>query len=467
VKTLKSTKEYIKRRQKKQEKNRRRSKAKKRLRKRARENRRNIVFRLHKTIMQYFPDLFDKFREIEDYRKKRNYELAELIMACIAMFLFKEGSRNAFNNEREEDKFRKNYERIFKVQLPHMDTVDLVMRELSEEQLEELKTELVRVLIEKKVFYKYRFLGKYYKVVIDGTHVMDVKKGHCNSCLHRTSKNGKVTYFHNVLEAKLVCENGFCVSLCTEWIENAVGDFNKQDCELKAFLRLAEKLKKDYPRLPICIIADGLYPNRTFFGICRKYSWKWIVTFKNGNLPSVWKEVLELQKIAIQNTKERVTTWGEKGIHRVYNWVNDIDYQGFKLNWFECVEEVDNETTRFVYISSLNVDYDNILDITISGRIRWKIENEGFDIQKNHGYGLGHKYSRKYMQATKNYYQCMQIAHIFNQLLELSSIFKPLLTGKMTIKHLWNCMLGEMRDLLLDIEELALFLSHRVQFRYG
>jgi hypothetical protein len=32
--------------------------------------------------------------------------------------------------------------------------------------------------------------------------VMNVNEGHCDHCLHRTSKSGKVTYFHNVLEAK-------------------------------------------------------------------------------------------------------------------------------------------------------------------------------------------------------------------------------------------------------------------------
>jgi beta-galactosidase beta subunit len=44
--------------------------------------------------------MFDKMREIEDYRKKSDYQLAELRTRSIAMFIFKEGSRNAFNNDR-------------------------------------------------------------------------------------------------------------------------------------------------------------------------------------------------------------------------------------------------------------------------------------------------------------------------------------------------------------------------------
>ena len=457
--------------QEKQEKKRQKSKARKKALNREKSMRRNIVFRLYKTITHYFPDLFEKIREIEDYRRKPDYKLAELIMTCIAMFMFKKGSRNAFNNESSETKFKDNFQKIFKMRLPHMDTVDNVMRRLDEEWLEKLKTELVKVLIEKKVFYKYRFLGKYYRVVIDGSHVMSVKEGHCENCLHRTSKKtGKTIYFHNVLEAKLVCENGFCISLGTEWIENPDGDYNKQDCEQKAFGRLAEKLKRDYPRLPICIIADALYPNQTFFKICNKHRWSWIVTFKDGNLPSVWEEVLCLQKITDQNTRrcQRNTCRDGEEIYHTYTWINEIDYCGFKLNWFECVEEIGTRSrTRFVYISSLEIDYHTILEMTESGRMRWKIENEGFNIQKNHGYRLKHKYSRDYMKATKNYYQCMQIAHMINQLFELGSLFQPLLTAKKTIKHLWDFMLGELRHTTLDLQELKKLLEDKIQIRYA
>ncbi|MDM8524525.1 hypothetical protein QUF80_14240 [Desulfococcaceae bacterium HSG8] len=154
-----------------------------------------MIFSLCKTISHYFPDLFDKISKLEDCRKRKHYELAELVMACVFMFIFKKGSRNAFNNERSEEEFRTNYEKIFKVHLPHMDTVDEVMRISDERQSEKLKKEMTGVLTERKIFHKYRLLGKYFRVVIDGTHVMNVNEGHCNRCLHKTSEHGKTTYF--------------------------------------------------------------------------------------------------------------------------------------------------------------------------------------------------------------------------------------------------------------------------------
>ena len=69
--------------------------------------------------------------------------------------------------------------------------------------------------------------------------------------------------------------------------------------------------------------------------------------------------------------------------------------------------------------------------ISTSGRLRCppageagKIENEGFNIQKNGGYGLSHKFSRTSHTASCNYYQCLQVAHLINQLALLSKSFK-------------------------------------------
>jgi len=96
-------------------------------------------------------------------------------------------------------------------------------------------------------------------------------------------------------------------AVATEWVENrADGDYEKQDCEQKVFLRLAVKLKKMFPRLPLVILADGLYPNQTIFETCRNNGWDFIFTFKDGNLPSIHKEM----NCSPDNTKERILAKG-------------------------------------------------------------------------------------------------------------------------------------------------------------
>ncbi len=117
-------------------------------------------------------------------------------------------------------------------------------------------------LIRKKVLYSYRVLGIYFIVAVDGTGTVNFDHRHCPHCLTRTH-NGKTLYYHPVLEAKLLTSNGFAFSLMTEFIENPGDKVTKQDCELKAFYRLAERLKIQFPRLPILLSLDGLFAGGT------------------------------------------------------------------------------------------------------------------------------------------------------------------------------------------------------------
>ena len=49
--------------------------------------------------------------------------------------------------------------------------------------------------------------------------------------------------------------------------------------------------------------------------------------------------------------------------------------------------------------------------------MRWKIENEGFNTQKNQGYYLEHLFSKNY-QGIKNHYYLIQIGHMIAQIME-------------------------------------------------
>jgi hypothetical protein len=230
---------------------------------------------MHRTIKAYFPELFDWMREIDDCRKKASeYELAAHLTACLAMFLFKAGSRNQYNQYREDCQFQKNYTRLFGFAMPHGDSVQNVMALLNATQIEQMKQKMVQVLIQRKTFHSSRYRGHWYRIAVDASGMGSYDHQRDEQCLHRTSKNGKTTYFHSVLEARLVAPNGFSISIATEWIENPEGDeYDKQDCERKAFTRLAAGLKKAYPRLPMLILADGLYPYEGFFAICKTYQW--------------------------------------------------------------------------------------------------------------------------------------------------------------------------------------------------
>ena len=83
----------------------------------------------------------------------------------------------------------------------------------------------------------------------------------------------------------------------------------------------------------------------------------------------------------------------------------------------------------FNYITDLKVNDYRIEDIVTMGRRRWKIENEGFNEQKNGTFCISHLCSRN-ENALKIHYYFIQIAHIIRQLLDNGSI----MLRKMKIK---------------------------------
>ena len=417
-----------------------------------------LIIKIPKTIHHFFPQFNHNLNLLKEKRNRTKYKLSEIAMGAISMFIFKEGSRNSFNSDRQDKTFRSNYEKLLGKKLPHMDTVDDVFRKMSPKEIEKIKVKMIRELIEKKVLEKHKLLGKYYLVAIDGTGVTSYHKKHCEKCLTRESKTGKKIWFHNVLEAKLVTPNGLSLSLATEWIDNNGEEYDKQDCERKAFNRLAEKLKHNFPRLPICIVGDGLYPTQTVFKTCKENNWEYIIILKDGNLPTVWEEVRSLLPLQKENRlKVTQLTKQEKQDSR-YRWVTDINYKGHNLNWFEMRKE----ESKHVFVTSIRLEKKRVPVMVFFGRLRWKIENEGFNTQKNGGYNLEHKYSEVSLRASKNYYQSLQIASIINQLLVIGQKLKRY---RVTVKHIWKNLLAFMLYGKIEEEKIKSLLERRIQIR--
>ena len=430
-----------------------------------------ILYQLKKILHCHFPTLSQQISQLPDPRSRKEYRIEELVLGGLMLFLFKSTSRNDFDSKRKETTFSKNYRQVFALRLPSTEAIDDLLEALDHASLENLSGHLLNALIEKKVFHRFRFLG-YWTVAVDATGVYNWGDRPVDFALHKTSSNGKTTYFSNLLEAKLVTTTGLCIPLASEWIYNGEDDYQKQDCEQSAFKRLVATLKKHFPRLPVCILADGLYPNVPFMDICRDNQWRYIAVFKDGNLPTVWEEVGLLPASAFRHQRQQYATKTHQ-ITLQYKWVKNIDYQKRKLNWVECIQTKTHVATgkqtqtRFVYITDVDVKADNIIQFVEHARSRWMIE-DSFNTQKNRGYELHHKFNRTNFAAIKNWHALRLIAHAINQLIEKSQQFNQLLVGKETIKNLWEIFRAFFRMLEIEtniVEQLKHLVNIRMQVR--
>ena len=122
---------------------------------------------MYTTVHHHFPRLFAQMREIDEVRTNAcDYELAALLTAGLALFLFKLGSRNQWNQKRRKFGFQKNYEKLLGFAMPHGDSINAVMERLDEYQVERLKQQMIRALLNRKVFHSSRYRGKWYRICL-------------------------------------------------------------------------------------------------------------------------------------------------------------------------------------------------------------------------------------------------------------------------------------------------------------
>ena len=89
------------------------------------------------------------------------------------------------------------------------------------------------------------------------------------------------------------------------------------------------------------------------------------------------------------------------------------------------------------------------------GRYRWRIENEGFNRQKNSGLNLGHVYSTD-PEKWKAYYLLLQVAFILVQLLERGSLLRRL--AEAAGRPVWK-LFGSLRNVARRLLDGVRFLA--------
>ena len=422
-----------------------------------------------------FPPLFAKVTDPRD-PQKIVYPLPSLAFAGVAMFLFQLKARRQIGLLLRNGPSVRKFQVLFGVErFPHGDTLDGTFSHLEADQVQSVVTGMTETLIRKKVLYSYRLWGRYFIVAIDGTGTISYSHRHCPHCLTRT-RNGKTLFYHPVLEAKLLTSNGFAFSLMSEFIENPEEKMTKQDCELKAFYRLAERLKIRLPRLPILLSMDGLFAGGPTFALCQRYGWKFMIVLKDEDLPSVNGEFDALS--SLQRENRLVWRTGKEGqVKQVFRWADDIAYVDSEkrehlVSAIECLEtKPDNDgqkkTTKFKWVTNCHVSCKNVTTLANDGgRMRWKIENEGFNVQKTGGYELEHAYTND-PNSAKIFYFLLQIAHLLAQLLYKANLLKrDFPHGFGSAKNLAFRLLEAWRNVRITQADIIAALQKRFQIRF-
>jgi hypothetical protein len=407
-------------------------------------------------MRQLLPLLLRRFAKIPDPRNpnKLKHRLTVLMVYGILVFVFQYASRRAANAEITRPMFEHNLRLLFPQldTLPHADTLFRLLCRIDVGEIEQAHLALVTQLIRNKKFSRY-LINNCYPVGIDGSQKIAFSTLWDEQLLQRrigpkvdpdSDEQQRYQYYVYVLEASLCFRNGMVIPLLSEFLDDAQGDGEqrKQDCETKAFHRLAARIKQAFPRLPVMLLLDGLYANGPILERCRSYHWDFMIVLKDGSLPSVWEEYHSLAHEQQDNRMQQ--HWGERRQH--FQWVNAIRYEygpnatkAIDIHVVVCREqweavdpdslEIVTKHSKHAWISSRPLNRLNVhTRCNLGARYRWGIE-AGFLVEKHQGYAYEHAFAKNW-KAMKGYHYLMRLAHLINTLArfskELAGLFATL-----------------------------------------
>lgn len=125
-------------------------------------------------------------------------------------------------------------------EVPHGDTINSYLEEVSIDQLRHILREMLRELM-KKFFDGFKINNRYYHMIIDGVEIFSFKNKKIESSIKKEHVDG-LRYYTMMLVA-VIERNNIVIPIEFEPIENEGLKYGKQDCEHEAAKRLMKRIK--------------------------------------------------------------------------------------------------------------------------------------------------------------------------------------------------------------------------------
>ena len=376
---------------------------------------------LVRVVRAVFPRLNERLNGLPDPRVQQMclYAAAHLWWQIIAPFLCRKGSRNGFDEQRQSGQAAWNMGALCGqapedprfAGVPTVTCSDNAARHASRvdpELVAQIPVLMFHDLLERRTFDGVRLFDRWYVRVVDGS----VKE----KCRQGFPEGGKSSTdsarYRYVLQLSVIGPEGTLFPLMHEEMDRHNPETQKEDCELKSFQRLSQRLKREFPKLPICLVGDALYCCQTIVAICQLCDWKYVLTLKEGRQPTTWEETIKLLPFNRSNRlRHRLGAGGKEGLQD-FRWVENVMLGEHHTHVILSGEISAEAATLYAYITNFsNLSPAHVATLVNSaGRERHLIE-DAFNTQKNNGIGLEHVFCAK-ATASKNYYTLMQVAQV-------------------------------------------------------
>lgn len=393
------------------------------------------------------------FASLDDGRAfNASYALLDALKAAFAIYSLKVPSLFQFRTMSEAEDH--NLNTVYKIgRIPSDNGLRKLLDGLDPATLRMGFAHLARHVRASGLFTRYHVWRDYVAVSVDGVEHFCSKKVSCPRCLRRRHRDGSVSNYHAMLSAAMV-KPGLAevLPLDHEPIRQQDGEV-KNDCERTAVHRLLANFEATHPDLATIFVLDALYACAPVVErIGQNARWRYLIGVKEKGHAHLFAQFDELDSRYQIPWRE----WKQGRQEHAVGYANDLElnatHTGLRVNLlYAIIRDRGGKETTFTFITDIELNEQNVVQLLAAGRARWKIENETFNTLKNQGYQFEHNYGHGKENLCTVMAYVMMLAFWVDQLQQAANRkFGALLTKLKTRVKLWDAIRSVFRVEAVD-----------------
>jgi len=416
---------------------------------------------------------------VPEHRTGRNtrYTIVEAGLGAFSVFYMQSPSFLAHQRDMERRKGQNNARSLFGVErIPSDGQIRNLLDPVEPAQLGEPFWEVYRYLDEGGHLEQYRGVGGTRLVSLDGSQYFTSQAIHCPNC-RVTVRDEKRYYSHSVMLAVLCApEQEQVICLDPEFMTPQDGH-EKQDCEQQAIKRWVQRNAVHFAPWGVTILADDLHCHQPFCALLLKHKMHFILTCKPESHETLYEEIALLEGVEGACSSKEVRKWNGRYHERwVYRWVNHVPLRGdaktLFVSWCELTishERTGEQLYHNAWATDFTLDEQLVVQVVASGRCRWKVENEGFNVLKNHGYYFEHNYGHGRQHLSMVLLTLLLLAFLFHSALNLGCLMYQAVRRELGTRRTFFSDLRALTRYLYfaNWQQLLAFMYHRLDLAPG